>query len=227
MENQSKKIKITESGKAMKTNLAKGNSGASGQSTWYWSKKMPLVGVPTGVAMPPMLALQPTAKSTADLKEAYSSGSCFRNECTTGIMQTAVAVLEIHMLNAQTAIMKPASKASGRLPVLQTTKQMIRMCNPHRSMAKPMMKPPMKRKEVPPKNLLANAPGVATASKGYRTMGKRLLTVRGRTSVNHHRATMSKTAKPREARGRCSSRSTLRQMIRIKADSNTTTPFLW
>mmetsp|Transcript_46442 Transcript_46442/g.132397 ORF Transcript_46442/g.132397 Transcript_46442/m.132397 type:complete len:286 (+) Transcript_46442:297-1154(+) len=46
-----------ESGRAQRMKRANGNSGSSGQKRANWSMKMPLVGVPTGVARPPMVAL--------------------------------------------------------------------------------------------------------------------------------------------------------------------------
>mmetsp|Transcript_787 Transcript_787/g.2601 ORF Transcript_787/g.2601 Transcript_787/m.2601 type:complete len:319 (-) Transcript_787:742-1698(-) len=48
---------IADSGRAHKKNLAKENSPSDGQNFSKLSMKMPLVGVPTGVAMPPMVAL--------------------------------------------------------------------------------------------------------------------------------------------------------------------------
>mmetsp|Transcript_69555 Transcript_69555/g.151878 ORF Transcript_69555/g.151878 Transcript_69555/m.151878 type:complete len:85 (-) Transcript_69555:308-562(-) len=84
----------------------------------------------------------------------------------------------------------------------------------------------MKRKEVPPKNLLAKTPGEATANMGYKQMGNKEVIVKGKASEIHHMATMRRTARPREANGRCTSKSTLKHTSKIKADTSIKKAFL-
>ena len=59
---------------------------------------------------------------------------------------TAVAVLETHMLRNAVTAMKPPTIARGRAPTSRRTKNAIRLSSPQRSIASPMMNPPMKRK---------------------------------------------------------------------------------
>ena len=58
----------------------------------------------------------------------------------------AAAVLEIHMLSSAVAAMKPATSRTGEVPTRRTMASPMRVCRPQRCIARPMMKPPMKRK---------------------------------------------------------------------------------
>mmetsp|Transcript_145103 Transcript_145103/g.361939 ORF Transcript_145103/g.361939 Transcript_145103/m.361939 type:complete len:216 (+) Transcript_145103:1248-1895(+) len=142
-------------------------------------------------------------------------------------MHKMVAVLEIHMLNSQTETMKPAMSNSMRWPMWFTTEQTMRECKPQRSTARPMKKPATKRKDVPLKNLLASTPAFSIPRSGYKTIGSKLVIMRGTISVNHHRAVIRSTAAPLEAAGLAGSRSTERKKARRMPDKVRMIASLW
>ena len=63
-----------------------------------------------------------------------------------GTIMAAHAVFETHMLRNAVTAMKPPTMAPGRAPTRRRVKKAMRRSRPQRSMASPMMKPPMKRK---------------------------------------------------------------------------------
>ena len=63
-----------------------------------------------------------------------------------GTIMAAHAVFETHMLKNAVTAMKPPMIAPGRAPTRRNVKKAMRRSRPQRSMASPMMKPPMKRK---------------------------------------------------------------------------------
>ena len=63
-----------------------------------------------------------------------------------GTIMAAHAVFETHMLRKAVTTMKPPTMAPGRAPTRRRVKKAMRRSRPQRSMASPMMNPPMKRK---------------------------------------------------------------------------------
>ena len=63
-----------------------------------------------------------------------------------GVIMAAHAVFETHMLRNAVTTMKPPMMAPGRAPTSRSVKKAMRRSRPQRSMARPMMKPPMNRK---------------------------------------------------------------------------------
>ena len=103
-----------------------------------------------GVAMPPM-----DAAYAIESRLAIASCGCGLpmrcsttpiTERTVGSIMTVVAMLEIHMLSVAEAIMNPATSMGGREPTKSMMVRAMRRCRPQRSMARAIMKPPMKRK---------------------------------------------------------------------------------
>ena len=63
-----------------------------------------------------------------------------------GTIMAAQAVFETHMLRNAVTAMKPPTIAPGHAPTRRKMPKAMRRSSPQRSMASPMMKPPMKRK---------------------------------------------------------------------------------
>ena len=63
-----------------------------------------------------------------------------------GTIMAAHAVFETHMLRKAVTAINPPTIALGRAPTNRRVKKAMRRSSPQRSMASPMMKPPMKRK---------------------------------------------------------------------------------
>ena len=111
--------------------------------------KNALGGVPTRVAMPPMLheyamiSMRLTVKCFTFLASAFRTSSATDNPI--GSIISAVAVLLTHMLRNAAAIMNPARIAYGCGPILAMMRKARRRCRFHRCMPAAIRNPPRKR----------------------------------------------------------------------------------
>jgi hypothetical protein len=97
---------------------------------------------------------------------------CAATATATGVIITAVAVLDIHIeINAEAAI-KPKTVREGSVPIHNTIRKAMRRWRCQRSMDLPMKKPAMKRKMISLPYSAATVLSEATPAKGSSTSGK-------------------------------------------------------
>ena len=115
------------------------------------ARAMRLVGEPTGVPMPAMVAACATPSASAPPSARSPLPSWERARAAPmamGASMSVVAVLEIHIEISAEAHMKPATKATGRPPASEAMESAMRSCSRQRSMHAASMKPPMNRNTI-------------------------------------------------------------------------------
>ena len=120
-------------------------AGRSGKKSFHCSMNTRLGGVPTGVAMPPMVAPYPTERASA-APSLPCPGAALSKLRPIGSITSTAAVLLIHMLSSPLASNAPRTRRDGAVPMRSTMRSAMRRCNPLRSMPSASRKPPMKRK---------------------------------------------------------------------------------
>ncbi len=118
-----------------------------------------------------------------------------------GSIMRVVAVFEIHIDKPLVATIKPAMSLVGWFPNTASTFNAILLCKPQRSMAKAIMKPPIRRKTTEFMYWLATDFVEEIPSSGNNARGKRAVAARGTASVIHRTAIKTATAAMRATTG--------------------------